>query len=464
MSILLKNCSYVAPISANFEILNDIDIFIDGPEIKDIGKNLEYTADEIISGTGKVVLPGFINTHHHLYQTFTRAIPRMQDVKLFDWLKGLYEIWREFNAEDFYESALVGMAELILTGCTTTTDHLYLFPENQPGTLIDETIRAAGVAGIRFVPTRGSMSLGKTKGGLPPDDVVQEENVIIADSLRLIEKYHNKNKFSMLQIALAPCSPFSITSDLLRETIKLARNYGVLCHTHLAETLDEQQFCLDMVGKRPLEYMESLGWLGPDVWFAHAVHLTSSEIDILAETRTSVSHCPSSNMRLGSGIAKIPEMLKKGVTVSLAVDGSASNDSSDMLGEMRTALLLHRVMSGADAITSQDIFKMATTSGAKLLNRSDIGSIEIGKAADVIMFDMNQIGYTGAMSDPVAALLFAGFNHTVDTSIINGKIVVRNAQLLSIDIQKLINDGNSRAVALLSRASSNTKINYLKKS
>lgn len=443
MKILLKHALVIATMNPDKERIEGGDILIEDNLIKQIGKGLESEADRVIDCSGKVILPGFINTHHHFYQTLTRVIPQVQNAKLFDWLVFLYEIWRELTPEAVYTSAKVAIAELLKTGCTTSTDHLYLFPRKQDSNLIDYEIKAAEEMGIRFYPTRGSMSLGKSKGGLPPDDVVQSEEEIMEDVERLISKFHDTSPFAMTRISLAPCSPFSITKELLRDTIKFIRSHNLLCHTHLAETKDEDDFCMEKFGMRPLEYMQSVDWVGPDVWYAHTVFLDEKEIQIMKETGTGVAHCPSSNLRLGSGIAPIPEMYKAGVNISVGVDGSASNDGGDMLGELRTSLMIHRVKSGVDSTNADMIFDMATLGGAKVLNwDKHLGSIEPGKAADLAIFDFEKVAYAGCWFDPVAALLFAGNDHRTWMTIVNGKVVVEEGKVVGLDEQKLFKETN----------------------
>ncbi len=453
--ILIKNAVALQTMDDKLTEYSPGSILIQGNIIKKIGKKITAKANEVIDASGKVILPGLINTHHHLYQTFTRNMPGVQDVELFDWLKHLYEIWRGLTPEGVYVSALVGMGELLLTGCTTTSDHLYVFPQSAPGSLIDEEIRAAKDIGIRFHATRGSMSRGKSKGGLPPDDVVQDEKTILKDSQRLIEKYHDAKPFSMCRVALAPCSPFSVTTELLRDTAKLARQYKVRLHTHLAETKDEEDYCLQMHGVRPLKYMERVNWLGEDVWFAHAVFLNDSELQIMAETKTGVAHCPVSNLRLASGVCPVPRMLELGVPVGLAVDGSASNDSSDFLGEVRQCMLIHRVGSGVKSMPARQALEIATRGSARVLGRRDIGSLEEGKAADLIMIDMNKLGYAGAMHDPVAAIVFAGDSHIVDMTMVNGEIVVKNGKLVNADELEIVKDANRLAKKMVKRAPRN---------
>jgi 8-oxoguanine deaminase len=450
--ILIRQAAYVATLDAQHTVLEDCDIFIDGREISAIGPDLDRTAAKIINASGMIVLPGLINTHHHLYQVLTRCVPEVEGAPLFEWLTRLYEIWRELTPEAIYVSTLAGLGELLLTGCTTTTDQLYLFPRAASRELIDEEIRAAREIGVRFHPCRGSMSLGKSAGGLPPDDVVQEERVILEDSERLVRQYHDSGKFSMCRIALSPCSPFSITESLMKETAALARTLGVRLHTHLAETLDEERYCRERYGCRPFDFIERCGWLGEEVWFAHCVHVNEGEIERMAATGTGVAHCPTSNMRLGSGVAPVPGMLERGVPVGLAVDGSASNDSSDMLGEVRNCLLANRVRWGASSMSAAKALELATCGGARVFGRNDIGSLEVGKAADLILIDLQRLGYAGAMHDPVAAVVLCGDSHIVHTSIINGEVVVANGKLTRLEEAELIENANRIAAEMIARA------------
>ncbi len=450
-SILLKNCLAVATVNDSDEVICDADILIEGNQISAVGKNISENADEIINCENKVALPGFVNTHHHLYQMLTRNLPAGQNAKLFDWLVYHYEIWRGITPEAIQISATCALAELLLTGCTTAADHLYLFPENAGGELIDAEIQAAKDLGIRFHPTRGSMSRGKSNGGLPPDDVVQTEDEILKDSIRVIDKFHDSNKFSMCRVSLAPCSPFSVTTELMRDTAKLAREKNVQLHTHLCETIDEENYCLELYNKRPLEYMESVNWLGDDVWFAHGIYFNDDEIKILGETKTGIAHCPSSNLRLGSGIAPIRKLLNAGASVGLAVDGSASNDSSNMFQELQRCMLVHRIKSGVDSMPAKDVLRIATRGGADVLGRNDIGTIESGKAADIVLFDLNSLAYAGAMSDTVAALLFCGYDHRAWLTMVNGKIVVRNKKLVGIDELELKRKADITAKKLLEK-------------
>ncbi len=397
----------------------------------------EYTnADQIINATDKAVLPGLINTHHHLYQTLTRALA--VDHGLFDWLKTLYPIWARMDGEAVYISALTGMAELILSGCTAGSDHLYLFPN---GAKLDDEIRAAAEIGFRFHAARGSMSLGESAGGLPPDSVVEEESAILKDCIRVIEQFHDPDPYAMLRVVVAPCSPFSVTPDLMRESARLARSYGVRLHTHLAETKDEEGFCLAQFGYRPAAYAEHLEWVGDDVWWAHSVHVDSAEIGLMGKTGTGAAHCPCSNMRLASGIAPIRHMLDNQVKVGLGVDGSASNDGSHMLNEARQALLLQRVERGAANLSGYEALRLATRGGAEVLGRNDIGQLAAGKAADIIGFDLNQLPYAGAQHDPMAALIFCA-PQQVDFSIINSKMIVEDGRLLTVDLPAIVTRHN----------------------
>jgi 8-oxoguanine deaminase len=386
-------------------------------------------ADRVIDASGKVVLPGLVNTHHHFYQTLTRAMA--PNSVLFDWLKTLYPVWARMDGEAVYVSALTAMAELILSGCTTSSDHLYLFPN---GARLDDEIRAAEEIGMRFHAARGSMSLGESEGGLPPDSVTESEDAILKDCVRVIEQFHDPEPYSMLRVVVAPCSPFSVTPELMRESAALARSYGVTLHTHLAETQDEEQFCRKHFGARPAEYAEQLDWTGDDVWWAHSIFVSDSEIAMMGRTRTGAAHCPSSNMRLASGIAPVPQMLDKGVPVGLGVDGSASNDSSHLLAEARQALLLQRLPGDPTALTGADALWLATRGGASVLRRDDIGQLAPGMAADVIAFDLERLAYAGATHDPLNMLIFCA-PQQVDLSIINGRVIVEDGELRTLALQ-----------------------------
>ena len=417
-------------------------------------------ADRRIDATGKLILPGLVNTHHHLPQVLTRCVPRVQQAPLFLWLSELYEAWRATDEEAVEAAALVGLGELLLTGATTTTDHLYLFPAGQER-LIDTEIGAARALGIRFHPTRGSMSVGRSRGGLPPDDVCQDEQTILEDSRRLLREYHDARPRSMLRIALAPCAPFSVSEDLMRRSAELAREHGVRLHTHLAETRDEESYCLERYGCRPVELLRRLGWLGSDVWLAHCVHLSPDEVALFGETRTGVAHCPSSNFRLGSGLAPVRALLDAGAPVGLGVDGSASNDTSNMLAEARQALLAHRRDTDpARWLSAEDVLWMATRGGAACLGREDIGSLEPGKAADLVLVDTRRLSYAGAGSDILAALVFAPFPEPVDTVMVNGRVVVESGQLRDVDVPALVARAERASSRLLDAARHATGLDY----
>jgi 8-oxoguanine deaminase len=410
--------------------------------------------DTTIDATGCAVIPGLVNCHHHLYQTLTRGIGTGRGLKLFDWLKMLYPIWGEMTGEGVYVSAKVGLAELVLSGATTVADNLYMFPN---GSRLDDEIAAAAELGVRFHPTRGSMSLGQSKGGLPPDHLVENEQDILDDCLRVIEEFHDPEPYSMLRIGLAPCSPFSVTGDLMRETAKMARGFKkVGLHTHLCETLDEERFCLEKFGARPIDYAESVGWLGKDVWFAHMVHPNAAEVKKLGHSCSGICHCPSSNMILASGIAPVRAMADAGVRVGLGVDGSASNDSNHMLGEARQAMLLQRVgwpgfESSADRMSAREALELATLGGAAVLQRDDIGSLEAGKAADLVAFRIDGLNHAGALGDPVAALLTCAPGQAW-LSMVNGRVLVENGQLKNVDLRALIAKHNDISHAMQTRA------------
>lgn len=414
---------------------------------------LPAVADEVLDLTDHLVLPGLINTHHHFYQTLTRAVPAAQDADLFHWLKTHYPIWAGLVPDDIRISTLLALAELALSGCTTASDHLYIFPN---GCRLDDEIEASKQVGMRLHASRGSMSLGESQGGLPPDKVVEEEDEILSDTRRVIEVYHDPQPGSMTQIVVAPCSPFSVTPELMRQAAAMARSYGVQMHTHLAETLDEEQFCLQKFGHRPLAYAEELDWAGDDVWFAHAVHINPTEVGRIASSGIGVAHCPSSNMRLASGIAPVRRYLTAGVKVGLGVDGSASNDSSHMLAEARQALLLSRVgavvapeIDGQKALlTARQVLEMATIGGAAVLGRDDIGSLEPGKCADFIAIDLNRVEFSGGLHDPVASTVLCA-SVPVDLNYVHGKPVVVDGQLVTCDLDLVIEAHNRAASRLV---------------
>lgn len=471
MSILfIEKARAVATMDPAVGVLEDADVLVEGRTIRAVGRELRadpalravaWDRAEVIDGADLVVLPGFVNAHHHLTQTLTRAVPRVQDAKLFDWLVELYEIWAELRPEGAYVAARVGLGELLLTGCTTAADHFYLFPSGQGDEIIDETVRAAADLGIRFHPTRGSMSRGRSLGGLPPDSCVQTEDAILKDYDRFVGRFHDPAPLSMCRVALAPCSPFSVTTELMRDTAVYARERGLRCHTHLAETLDEEAFCLELHGLRPLAYMDSVGWLGADVWFAHGVHFDDAEIRRLGETKTGIAHCPVSNLRLGSGIARVPELRAAGVPVGLAVDGSASNDASNLMRELRTALLVHRVGTDVEAMGAMDVLDMATRGGAAVLGRDDIGVIAPGMAADLAVFDTGEIGFAGAGHDRVGSLLFCGTTSRTALTVVNGRVVVRDGRLVDQpDERDLVRKANEIAFAMVGRAHARTGLDY----
>ncbi len=449
--ILLGNCLRV--LRHDGADLAGVDVLIDGARIVKIAPRIEATgADRVIDCSRMVVAPGLVNTHHHFYQTLTRNLPAVQNAKLFDWLLYLYEIWKGIDEEAVYVSSLLAMTEMIKTGCTCTTDHHYLYPDTFVDDLPAIQFRAAAELGIRFAPTRGSMSRSKKDGGLPPDSVVQDEETILAHCESTITRFHDPSPDSMRRVALAPCSPFSVSEDLMKKSAALARRHGVRLHTHLAETSDEDDYCVSIYGRRPLKLMEDCGFLGPDVWYAHGIFFNDAELDLLAATKTGVAHCPSSNMRLGSGICRVREMLDRGVPVGLAVDGSASNDSSDMLGEARQAMLLQRVRYGSGGLTAKETWEIATRGGASILGWSETGSIEEGMLADISIWNMDRLAYSGSLSDPAAALLFCGYDHSADTVIVNGRIVAEKGTVLGVDENKLKDDANRVARNLYKKA------------
>ena len=426
----------------------------DSPTVRQYLSNNGLIPEREIDATGCVVIPGLVNCHHHLYQTLTRSIGTAEGKSLFDWLTTLYPIWGQMDAEAVYVSAKLGLAELLLSGATTVADHLYLFPNDAR---LDDEIRAARELGVRFHPTRGSMSLGQSQGGLPPDSVCEDEAAILQDCERVIAEYHDPEAYSMLRIGLAPCSPFSVTPELMRKTAELARRHPrVNLHTHLAETIDENRFCESQFGMRPLEYMQSLGWTGDDVWFAHMVHPDSAEIDMLAATGCGVCHCPSSNMILASGIAPVREMRDAEVRVGLGVDGSASNDGNHLLGEARQAMLLQRVgwpgfESSAGRFSAREALELATLGGASVLGRDDVGSLEPGKAADLVAFRVDGIQHAGAGSDLVAGLLTCAPVQAW-VSVINGRVVLEQGEIVGLDLESLVTQHNEQAQRLLQKA------------
>jgi len=463
-TLLLKNADILVTMDGERREIADGGLYAEDGVITMVGPtaSLPQTADQVIDASGQIVLPGFVNTHHHLNQTLTRNLPAAQNNNLFPWLKAHYRIWAKTGPEASRTSALIGLAELALSGCTTVFDHSYLF---RSGNKVDYQIEAARDLGVRFHASRGSMSLGESKGGLPPDDCVENEDDIIADSIRVVDRYHDARRGAMTRIVLAPCSPFSVSEDLLRETAALARDKKVMLHTHLCETLDEERYTLERFGKRPVDWMEGLDWLGEDVWFAHAIHVDDEEITKFAHTGCGAAHCPCSNMRLASGIAPIKKYMKAGIRVGLGVDGSASNDSSNILLEARQAMLLARLKMGllppegprknfllsqshplrADEwMTAREALELATIGGASVLGRDDIGALAAGKCADFFTINLNTIAYAGALHDPVAAVLFCAPQNAHYT-VINGQIIVYNGEIATMDMAPVIEAHNAHS-------------------
>jgi cytosine/adenosine deaminase-related metal-dependent hydrolase len=447
-TLLVKNATLVVSMDDDDHRWSDGGVYVVDNRVEAIGPaaDLPATADRVIDATGMIILPGLVNTHHHFYQTLTRNVPGTQDAVLFQWLVTLYPLWVRLTPEAVYVSSKIAIAELLLSGCTTSSDHTYIWPN---GARLDDQIQAAQEMGFRFHAARGSMSVGESQGGLPPDSVVEDEEAILADSRRVIEQYHDAGRYAMTRIVLAPCSPFSVSQDLMRESLALARSYGVHSHTHLAETRDEETYCLANFGRRPVELAEDLGWIGADVWHAHMVHPSAEEVGRLGASRTGVAHCPSSNMRLASGIAPVPGLLGAGARVGLGVDGSASNDSSHMLAEARQALLLHRVMGDPAGLTARQALRLATRGGAAVLGRDDIGALAPGMAADFIGYRLDTLGLAGgAVHDALAALVFC-HPPQVDLSVINGRVRVEDGVLLDVDLPPLIARHNALAHALV---------------
>jgi len=457
-TLLVRHADLAATFDDQRRELPDAGLFIRDGFIEQVGPSsqLPVKADETLDLGGHILLPGLVNTHHHFYQTLTRAVPAAQDANLFNWLKTLYPIWARLTPDDIRISTQTALAELALSGCTTAADHLYVFPN---GVRLDDEIEAAGEVGLRLQASRGSMSVGESQGGLPPDGVVESEGAILADSRRLIESYHDAKPGAMTQISLAPCSPFSVSQDLMRETAKLARQYKIRLHTHLAETQDEEVYTQAHFGLRPVAWMETLAWLGEDVWFAHSVHVNDDEIADYAKTGCGVAHCATSNMRLASGIAPLQKMIGAGVKVGLGVDGSASNDGSHMLAEARQAMLLARLNAGLQGaspsgeeapplMSARQALELATRGGAAVLGRTDIGSLEVGKCADFFAVKLDQLEYAGALHDPLAALVFCA-PVKADYTAVSGRFVVKERELQTVDQPKLIEQHNRAARRLL---------------
>jgi 8-oxoguanine deaminase len=445
-TLLVRNIHTLATMDGERRELRDAAIYVRDNAIVAVGSLADMpatTADRVIDGRAHVVVPGLVNTHHHLFQTLTRALA--QDADLFTWLKTLYPIWSRLTSDAAYVSAKLGMAELMLSGCTTSSDHLYLFPND---VRLDDTIRAGREMGMRFHATRGAMSVGVSQGGLPPDALVEKEDAILADMRRVIEAFHDSGRFAMTRVAVAPCSPFSVSRELMRDSAVLARSYGIGMHTHLAENDNDVAYSLEHFGCRPGDYAESVGWTGPDVWYAHCVKLDDKEIERFAVTRTGVCHCPSSNMRLASGRAPVSRMRAAGVRVGIGVDGSASNDGSNLVAEARLALLLSRVAGDASALSARDALELATLGGASVLNRDDIGAIAPGMAADFIGFRIDTPAFAGAQHDPIAALLLCA-TAGVDFSVIDGALRISAGRLVHVDLPLLVESHNALSRNLL---------------
>ena len=452
-TLLIRDAAAVATFDERRTEIAGASVLIRGNRVEAVGRAAELprTADEVIDARGHLVLPGLVNAHHHMYQSLTRAVPRVQDAELFSWLRGLYPVWACLTPEMVRVSTQVAMAELLLSGCTTTSDHLYLFPN---GVRLDDSIEAAAALGMRFTATRGSMSVGESAGGLPPDALVEREGSILADTRRLIERFHDPGHGSMTQIAVAPCSPFSVSRDLMMESARLARAYHVRLHTHLAENDHDVAYSRERFGRTPAEYAEDLGWVGGDVWHAHCVKVGGPGIARFASTGTGVAHCPASNMRLASGIAPVRAMLDAGVAVGLGVDGSASNDGGQMVGEARLAMLLQRVAAalepfgcdrGPGAMTARDALELATRGGARVLGRGDIGHLAPGMCADLALFDLRTLAFAGgAPHDPVGSLLFCASPQAAYT-VVNGRVLVREGRLAALELEPLVERHNALA-------------------
>lgn len=456
--LVLRHADVVVTMDAARREIADGTVVVQGGTIEWVGPTAALPsqhAEAVHNGTARVIelaghalLPGLVNTHHHMYQSLTRALPGAQDAELFGWLQHLYPVWRQLTPEMVRVSTLTAMAELLLSGCTTSSDHLYLYPN---GSRLDDAIEAAHQIGMRFHAARGSMSVGRSQGGLPPDSVVEHEDAILRDTERLIRQWHDPRDQAMTRIVVAPCSPFSVSQDLMRESALLARQHGVSLHTHLAENDNDLAYSRERFGKTPAEYAEDLGWVGPDVWHAHCVKLDAAGIALFARTGTGVAHCPCSNMRLASGIAPVRAMRDAGVPVGLGVDGSASNDAAHLLGEARQALLLQRVGHGPQAMTAREALEIATLGGARVLGRSDIGALAPGMAADLVAFDLRGVAHAGAQHDPVAALVFCTPG-TAAVVVVNGRVVVEGGQLCTLDLPPHLERHRALSLQLAERA------------
>ncbi|WP_069299311.1 8-oxoguanine deaminase [Neptunicoccus sediminis] len=439
--LVIKNIGHLVTMNAERSELSGVDMAVENGVVAEIGKDL--TGPQTVNAQGCVVTPGLVNTHHHLFQTLTRAVPGGQDALLFGWLQTLYPIWARMGPEEMFTSAQVGLAELALSGCTLSSDHQYIFPN---GSSLDDAIEAARSIGVRFHAARGSMSIGESDGGLPPDHLVEREADILNDCIRVADRYHDAEEGAMLRIVMAPCSPFSVSTGLMKDSAALARDKGVMLHTHLAENDEDIAYSQEKFGCRPGQYAQDMGWTGTDVWHAHCVRLDAQEIDLFARTGTGVAHCPCSNCRLGSGIAPVRQMRDAGVRVGLGVDGSASNDAGHLLDEARQAMLLQRVQNGADAMAAREALEIATLGGAQVLGRADCGSLEVGKRADFAIWDMSGLAAAGNW-DPVAALVLTG-PHNVRDLYVEGRAVVQGGQMVNVDLREVITRQNRLAARL----------------
>ena len=449
-TLLIRNIRTLISCDDADRTYEHVDLYAEDGVIRAIGPGLPQTAGRTIDASHMLCYPGLVNTHHHLYQVFSRNLPEVQNMELFDWLKTLYEIWKNLDEDVVRYASLAGLGELLKHGCTTCFDHHYVFPRGG-GDLPGAQFAAADELGIRFHASRGSMDLSVKDGGLPPDSVVQTVDEILRDSAETIERFHDPKPYAMHRVALAPCSPFSVSAALLRESAALARQYGVRLHTHLCETKDEENYMLAREGIRPLEYMERLGWTGSDVWYAHGIHFNDAELRLLADTGTGVAHCPISNMKLASGVARVPEMLQLGVPVGLAVDGSASNDGSCLMEEMRAAYLLHRLHSSKSAPSGYDILKMATRGSSRLLGRDDIGQLAPGKCCDLFLVDTRRVELVGALFDPKSVLATVGLRGAVDYTVVHGRVVVEHGALATVDEERLSREAGEKCGAYLGR-------------
>ncbi len=449
-TLLIKSIQTLVSCDDADTVYENVDLFAEDGVVREIGPSLPRNADRVLDAAHMLCYPGLVNTHHHLYQVFSRNLPEVQNMELFDWLKTLYEIWKNLNEDVVRCSSLVGMGELMKHGCTTCFDHHYVFPRGS-GDLLGAQFAAADALGMRFHASRGSMDLSVKDGGLPPDSVVQTVDEILRDSADAIERFHDPKPHAMHRVALAPCSPFSVSADLLSESAKLARQYGVRLHTHLCETKDEENYMLAREGVRPLAYMERLGWLGPDVWYAHGIHFNDGELRLLAETGTGVAHCPISNMKLSSGVARVPDMLRLGVPVGLAVDGSASNDGSSLMEELRVAYLLHRLQSSKSAPSGCDVLKLATRGSARLLGRDDIGQLAPGTCCDLFLVDARRLELVGGLYDPKSVLATVGLRGAVDCTVVNGRVTVEHGRLAALDEEALSREATAVCAKYLAR-------------